>query len=228
MWQGLREELTGSGFELVTVALETRGWAEAARWVEAAQPRHPSLLDDRHLLGELYGVVNVPTGIWIDEQGRLVRPPETAFPGRSAFGDQPLPEGVSDRTRDVLEEARKLNTDGRPYVAALRDWVRRGAASRFALAPDEVLRRLAERSPEASRAGAHFELARHLELAGDSERAVEHFKAAHRLAPRNWTHKRQAWSLVDRRQAPNEVYDTGWLEDVRAAGPETYYPLPDL
>ena len=63
---------------------------------------------------------------------------------------------------------------------------------------------------------AHFELAQHLQ--GDA--AIQHFKAAHRLQPRNWAYKRQAWSLVDRTQAPNAVYPTGWLEEVRAMGAE--------
>ena len=228
MWRELRDELTGAGFELVTVALESRGWAEAAKWVDAAEAGHPSLLDQEHLLGRLYGVVNVPTGIWIDEAGTLVRPPEPAFPRRSPLLDVEIPDTVSPRLREVLEESRKLNADGRPYAAALRDWVEHGSASRFALSPDEVLRRLGERSPEACLAAAHFELALHLEENGDPERAVGHFKTAHRLAPANWAQKRQAWSLVDRTQSPNDIYPTGWLEEVRAAGAETYYPALDL
>ena len=76
MWQTLRSELHPQGLEIVTVALDTAG-AEAVRpWVEAAHPDHPSLLDRAHLLDELLGIVNVPTGVWIDEQGMIVRPPE--------------------------------------------------------------------------------------------------------------------------------------------------------
>ena len=86
------------------------------------------------------------------------------------------------------------------------------------------MRRLGERSPDACLAAAHFELALQLQETGDPDRAVEHFKAAHRLAPANWAQKRQAWSLVDRTQSPNDVYPTGWLEEVRAAGAKSYYP----
>lgn len=229
MWRGLRDELKPRGFELVTVALETRGWEEARRWIEAAQPEHPSLLDAGHRLGELYGIVNVPTGVWIDEEGLLVRPPEPAFPARPAFLDQPLPETVNPRLREVLTEARKLTMDGDRYAAALRDWVEKGAASRYALAPDEVVRRLGERSTDVCLGAAHFELGQHLARGGQhSALAVAHFKEAHRLQPRNWAHKRQAWSLVDRTQSPNEIYPTGWLEEVRALGADSYYPRLEL
>ena len=228
MWRELRDELKDGGFELVTVALETRGWDEAARWIDAAQADHPSLLDDQHLLGRLYGIVNVPTGFWVDEEGFLVRPPETAFPRRSPLMDMEIPDSLDPRLREVLEESRKLNADGRPYVAALRDWVEKGAASRFALSPTEVQRRAAERSPDAALAAAHFDLAQQLQRAGEPDRAVAHFKESHRLAPRNWAYRRQAWSIVDRTQTPNDVYPTGWLEEVQAEGAELYYPVPDL
>jgi hypothetical protein len=228
VWRGLRDELNGSGFELVTVALETRGWEEARRWIEAARPEHPSLLDAAHRLGELYGIVNVPIGVWIDESGTLVRPPEPAFPARPAFLDQPLPETATPRMREVIAEARKLTMDGDRYAAGLRDWVARGEHSRFALTPEEVVRRLGERSPDACLAAAHFELAQHLQRSGRPELAIPHFKTAHSLQPANWAQKRQVWSLVDRTQSPNQVYATGWLEDVRALGADSYYPPLDM
>ena len=52
--------------------------------------------------------------------------------------------------------------------------------------------------------------------------------AGHRLDPVNWTYRRQAWSFEDPLQGPTEHYDGDWLTDVRAAGPESYYPVPDL
>jgi hypothetical protein len=78
VWQTLRAELYPQGLEIVTVDLETLGLAAALPFIEAARPTHPSLIDAGHLLDELFGVVNVPTGVWIDEQGVIVRPPEPA------------------------------------------------------------------------------------------------------------------------------------------------------
>jgi hypothetical protein len=75
---------------------------------------------------------------------------------------------------------------------------------------------------------AHFEIAAHLHRAGELEAAREHFRAAHRLDPENWTYKRQAWFNEDPFQGPSEHYDSDWLSEVRARGPESYYPLPDL
>src|SRR5206468_1579784 len=68
----------GKGFTVITVALDKT--AEDARpWIEKASPAHPSLIDTRHVLADLYNVVNVPTIFWIDERGRIVRPNDVAF-----------------------------------------------------------------------------------------------------------------------------------------------------
>ena len=112
--------------------------------------------------------------------------------------------------------------------------LRRGAArlgSRArarVLSPDEVVERSRPRPPEVSEAAAHFELGQHLHRAGELDAARAHFREAHRLDPANWTYKRQAWSFEDPLQGPTEHYDGDWLSDVRAAGPDAYYPLPDL
>ena len=228
MWQELREELHPKGLEVVTVALDLKGVETAGRWIEAASPRHPSLIDREHRVDELFGIVNVPSGVWIDESGTIVRPAEPAFPKRAAFRDAPLPADLDPYLAEVLREARKIRVEPEKYVAALADWVEHGAGSRYALAPDEVMRRSGERGGDRSRAAAHFELAQHLWRDGREAEAVPHFREARRLQPDNWTYKRQAWVLVSRFQAPSDVMEGDWLSDVRAIGAENYYPRLDM
>lgn len=230
VWQALRAELAPHGLEVVTVALDID--PERARpWIERAQPQHPSLIDRAHVLDELLGVVNVPNGIWIDEDGMIVRPAEPAFPERPAgtvsgprpASAAPVPD-LSDHQRAVLAEARKIRVEREKYTAALRDWVAHGAASRFVLGPDEVIERSRPRGVEQATAAAHFEIGQHLHRSGDAAAAIAHFRQAHRLDPDNWTYKRQAWILVHPEQGPTEHYDSDWLRDVQRLGAERYYP----
>jgi tetratricopeptide (TPR) repeat protein len=212
----------------VTIALDID--PEAARpWIERAKAEHPSLIDSRHVVDELFGVINVPNGVWIDEDGMIVRPAEPAAPERPARPDHPprpaapQPE-LSEHTRQVLEEARKIRIDPHSYTAALRDWAEHGSASRFALSPDEVIERSGNRGADESLAAALFEMGQWLWEKGQRERAQKYWREAHRLFPSNWTYQRQAWILADPEQGPTELYDSDWLSDVRKVGAENYYP----
>jgi hypothetical protein len=231
VWQELRTELHPKGLEVVTVALDTGG-AEAARpFIEAAAPEHPSLIDVAHVTDELFGFVNVPNAVWIDESGVLVRPPEPAFPGRSPIMEQFEQldlSTLSPEIADALTQVRKIRSDPVAYRAALEDWVEHGASSRHALAPAEVVLRSGPRPMPAAVAAAHFELGQHLYRAGHVDDAAGHFREAHRLQPDNWTYKRQAWSFADPHQGPTPLYDGYWLKDVKEIGAENYYPVPDL
>jgi hypothetical protein len=227
VWQELRSEFFPRGLEVVTVALDVD--ADAARpFIEAAHPEHPSLIDEGHVLDELFGVVNVPNGVWIDEDGMIVRPAEPAHPGRN-------PESESFRTIDIstvppdvaemLLEARKIHSDPDVYVAMLRDWIEHGSGSRFVLAPDEVIRRSRARSDSEAEAAAHFELGGSLHRAGDHAAAVGHWRSAHRLDPDNWTYRRNAWNFEDPgRQGHTDAYESSWFEDIKKIGAENYYP----
>ncbi len=228
MWQELRQELRPQGLEIVTVALDTQGAAAAGPWIDAAKPEHPSLIDAAHSLGALLGIINVPMGVWIDEDGVLVRPAETAFAPRVGFRDMKLPDDAPLRMKEMIAEARKLKIDTAAYAAALRDWAASGKQSRFALSPDEVVRRSAARPKEVSLAAANFEMGQHLHRSGEIEAARPFFRQAHRLQPENWTYKRQAWSMVDPLQGPTEHYDSDWLADVRKIGAESYYPKLEM
>jgi hypothetical protein len=186
------------------------------------------LIDQAHVVDELFGVVNVPSGIWIDEDGVLVRPPETAYPRRPTFLDRRPREDDPPQLRERIEVIGKLRIDADLYMRALRDWVTNGSRSRYALAPSEVVRRARGRSTEEALAAAHFELAQHLYRIGREISAVSHFRKAHRLQPDNWTYKRQAWSLADPSQGPTELYESDWMTDVRRIGAENYYASLDM
>jgi hypothetical protein len=225
----MRSELYPQGLEIVTIALDVGGAKSAGPWIDMAKPAHPSLIDEAHRLDTMLGVVNVPTGVWIDERGTIVRPPEPAFPGRAVVAELALPPEAPPRAVEMMQEAAKMRVNPPRYAAAVRDWAANGAASPYVLEPDEVVARSTPCTPETSRAAACFELAQHLHRAGDAEAAVPWFRAAHRLQPDNWTYKRQAWEFVDPIiQGPSEQYDGDWLSDVRKIGPENYYPPVDL
>jgi len=249
VWQELRAELHPRGLEIVTVALDSGGADAARKWIEAARAvdspggtpvdspggtpvdspggtPHPALIDRAHVCDELFGIVNVPSGVWIDERGMIVRPPETAYPRRPAFLDREIPADATPRLREAMEANRRLRIDAERYVAALRDWVANGDVSRYALAPDEVVGRSRSRPMEHSTAAAHFELGLELQRRGDAERAAGHFREAHRLQPENWTYKRQAWALAGNDR--DRLYATDWLAEVKKIGAENYYdPFDD-
>jgi hypothetical protein len=227
VWQELRAELFPLGLEIVTVALDMNVEA-ARRAINAAKPEHPSVIDRAHVVDEAFGIVNVPSGVWIDEDGVIVRPPETAYPRRPTFLDRPIPADATPEQITRINAVRSLRVDAETYIAALRDWAHHGAASKYALLPEEVLRRSQPRPMDEATAAAHFELGQHLHALGQTDAAVAHFRAAHRLHPANWTYKRQAWSLVDPAQGPNAVYDGDWLSDVQKIGAENYYPPLDM
>lgn len=226
MWQELRAQLRPQGLEVVTVALDARGSETAGPWIEKAAAEHPSLIDEAHVVDALFGVVNVPSGVWIDEEGVIVRPPEPAHPRRPAFLDRAVPPDASPAERERTLLVRALYVEAERYVAALRDWVKRGSESRYALSPDEVVRRSRPRPIEEATAAAHFALGQALYARGVQAVAIEHFREAHRLQPTNWTYRRDAWSLAGSdREA---VYGTSWVDEVKREGVENYYPQLQL
>lgn len=184
MWQTLTDELAGRDFTVLAVAMDE---PEAARpWIEAAGPTYPCLIDREHRLADLYHMVNVPQAVWIDETGRIVRPPENAGAMDSLRYRDKTNRQLPD---DKLAERERMKA---AYVAAVRDWVINGSASEHVL--DAATVRARTRLPDATiaTAHAHFRLARHLERTGNTAEAAVHAAEASRLHPESWNIWRQA------------------------------------
>jgi len=199
---------------------------------------HPSLIDTSHITGELFGFTNIPMAVWIDETGTIVRPAESASIERSPLRDSEIPEGLPERFALLLKEVKAIPDDAEAYRAAIFDWVANGAESQYALGPDEVVERSQPRGADEAKAIACYELGDHLRRTVGDEAAVPWWRESHRLDPSNWTHKRQAWTLVttpegatenDLLQERNDVYEGSWLDDVLAGGGgEAYVVRPQL
>ncbi len=164
-WQALRAELAPTGFEVLSISMDDD--VEAARpWVEAAEPRpeFPVLVDPDHRIAELYGVVNVPSVVWIDEHDRVVRPPVIA-PGDDQF-------------REFTE------IDSQVHHDQLRRWVQ---TDDLPFDEDEARARVEAPSEDLQQARAERRLAAWLHRHGDDEAAVVHFDRAVALAPLDFT-----------------------------------------
>ena len=200
VWQALHDELKGYGFTVITVALDRCG-EDARPFIEAAAPSHPSLIDTDHLLADLYGIVNVPTVLWIDEHRRIVRPNDVAF--------------GSDTFKDLT------GIDSTLHLQALRAWVQHDARP----FDDTDVRQLQVLpSAEEQMARAEFALAWHLHQQGKPAAAERHFVRAGRLAPHDFTIRRGSLpirGLDPMGPAFAEMY-TEWAQ----AGHAFYHPLP--
>jgi thiol-disulfide isomerase/thioredoxin len=191
-WKQIAEELAADGLDVVTVAIDED--REAVRpWAENAGV--PVAVDAEHRLSDIFGIVNVPSTVWLDEEGRVVKPP-TIAPGDDQF-------------REFTE------LDSQQHHEALRRWVRTGEVPTVADAPtaDDDLR--------AARAARR--LAAWLHRAGHAAAAERHFTAAVELAPLDFTIRRASMPL--RGQDPfGSAFFELW-EAWNAAGRPGYLPM---
>jgi hypothetical protein len=235
----------------VTVAFDTD--IEAARpFYEAAHATHPSLVDPALSLVAMFGMTNVPFGVWIDEDGTIVRHAEVAFAGTTAQrpssgASTSSTSSTSERDqrderaaaaaraaatqpdspwRPIMEAMGRNIGDRTRYAAAVRDWVAKGADSTWVLSPDEVIARSRPCPPEAALAAAEFEIGQHLHRTGYPLDAVPHFARAHELDPENWSYPRQSYALVD--PDVGQDYGTDLPSEIVRVGADTFYPSLDM
>jgi len=201
VWQALYEELRGRNFVVLAIALDKS--AEDARpWIEKAAPTYPVLIDTQHAVADLYNIVNVPTALWIDERGGIVRPNDVVF-GTDTF-----------KHITQLESARPL--------AAVRAWAR-GETAGFTAAEARALQTLPTEQDQQAR--AEFGLAEWLAHQGRAAAAERHFVRAGELAPHDFTIRRG--SMPIRGIDPMGPQFREMIQAWAASGHSYYLPLPD-
>jgi hypothetical protein len=201
VWQAMHEELKDHGFTVITVA-EDKSADDARPWIEKAPPSHPSLVDTQHVVADRYNMVNVPTVVWIDEQGRIVRPNDVAF--------------GSDMFKAVT------NIESEKHHTALRAWVRGETA---AMSPDEVHRHQKLPTFEEQLARAEFALGFLLYERGRTEAAERHFLRGGELAPHDFMIRRGSMPIRGINSMGPDFMKMS--QDWAAADHKYYLPIED-
>ena len=147
-------------------------------------------------------MVNIPTIVWIDEDGHIARPNDVAY-GNNKY------QQVTGLDADV-------------HKRALRAWVK-GEHSAFSADRARELQRLP--SAEQQQARAEFALGQWLWEHGRTDAADRHFVRAGQLAPHDFTIRRGSMPMRNIDPMGPEFFKmaTEW----RQAGQPFYHPLPE-
>jgi len=203
--------------EMIPEMRDLMGW-DTELFSRAGAPAYPNLIDEKHVVAELYNMTNVPMAVWIDEAGRIVRPAEAA--------------GASDSFRSMDRATFKMTPEGATrskasrtaYVNALRDWVAKGDQSAYALAPAEAASRIAGPSPTDALSSANFRLAQYLHERGHTAEAMPHFLEARRLCPERWHYLRQTLEIEELGKGSGPEF----FAAIDALGERSFYHPVDL
>jgi hypothetical protein len=124
-WQRFWEAHRAPDFEIVAIAMEHGGPAEARRYVEAARVSFPTLIDERGATSGAFGFKVVPNGALLDADGiirylkiggfSVERPEDRAAVERFARGADPGPSPANDArytldplTRELIDTRLRL------------------------------------------------------------------------------------------------------------------------
>ena len=152
-------------------------------------------------MAHLYGIINISSVVWIDEEGIVVRAPAVEY------------------ATNMFKEFHGL--DCQPHLDALRRWVKDGE-----LPMDRAAVRAAQLRPthDEQLARAEFSLAWWLHQQGAESAAAAHFDRAGQLSPHDWTIRRG--SMPIRGQDPmlgTEFFEL--FQEWEAAGKPDYATL---
>ena len=196
-WQKVYDDLKDKNFEIVAAAEDTGGAKISTPWYDKAKVTYTALVDPAHTVSSLYQMVNVPTGVWVDETGKIVRAGEVAY----------------SKQQHVLGQA--IGDDR--YAQGLRDWVERGEQSEYAIPADQLKSRIKVRNQNERLADAYFKLGAYFSTHGQSDLAAKNWQKSQELNPDNWNYHRQEWSYDKKKEMSN------WMAKVRKLGSRPYY-----
>jgi hypothetical protein len=201
VWQDLHEELKEHGFTVITVA-EDKSPDDAREWIEKASPSHPALIDTHHIVADRYNMVNVPTVVWIDEDGRIARPNDVTFGS------------------DMFKAVHHIESDA--HKDALRAWVRGEAP---AMTAEQVQHHQKQPTQQEQLARAEFTLGFWLHEQGRGEAAERHFLRGGELAPHDFMIRRGSMPIRGINSMGPEFFKM--TQEWAAAGHEYYLPIKE-
>ena len=184
-WQRLQDELADAGLRLFSVALDADP-EDARPWIEAAGPTYPVAVDPAHVTAERYGITNVPSVVWVDEDDRIVKPP-TIAPGDDQFREYTL-------------------IDSEQHHDLLRQWVREGRL------PESASIEQPQRTDAEQQALAERRVAAHLQRHDRTDAASAHLARAQELAPWDWTVRRGGIAMTGGDPFLGEEFLAFWEE----------------
>lgn len=184
---------------IIAAAQDTGGIAITDTWYEQAGATYAALTDVNHSISSLYGLVNVPSAVWIDEDGQVLRIDEGTYATKHKMGD--------------FEFGRD---DYAPMVA---DWVKNGSASQYVDGPVRV----AAPASEQALAEPTFKLGVYFHQQGNEAKANQYWERAQSLNPKSWNYARQDWSFTPEQASAN------WAEKFEGLEGDPYYkPIEGL
>lgn len=180
VWQDIYADLNDPNFEIICVAEDSEDFAAAKKWFTDAQATYKCIVDPTHKISTLFGWVNVPTGAWIDEEGRIVRVNESAYAGRHT-----LP----------TDTGKPFSFGGTTFGKATIEWVKNGLTEELQQTSEKLKANTRSVSKDDLLADTYFKMGLYYQGMPDLEKAQIYLEKAQALAPDNWNIHRQSWTF---------------------------------
>ena len=153
-----------------------------------------------HRVSALYNLVNVPSAVWIDEQGRVRR--------------------IDEGTYATVHKMGEFEFGREDYAPMVADWVARGEASEYLKPVGSLV--IAQKTADEGRAEAAFVLASHFKTLGDEARAERYWAMAQKLNEDSWNYHRQDWAYTPEEAGAN------WQKKVETLDKPYYKPIEEI